>query len=58
MAFARKSRHVEDSGKSETSTNRHAIELDKHEQLKDRPCSDEEYDAADEDANEDSEDDN
>lgn len=56
MAFARKSRRVEDSVKSETSTN--AIELDKREQLKDRPCSDEEYDAADEDANEDSEDDN
>ena len=59
MAFARKSRRVEDSGKSETSTNHHgAIELDKREQLKDRPCSDEEYDAADEDADEDSEDDN
>lgn len=49
MAFARKSRRAEDSGKSEPSTgHRDAIEIDKREQLKDRPCSDEEYDAADE----------
>jgi hypothetical protein len=51
MAFARKSRRAEDTVKSgETSTASGAIELDKREQLKDRPCSDEEYDAADEDA--------
>lgn len=50
MAFARKSRRVEDSDKSSTSTgHHHVIELDKREQLKDRPCSDDEYDAADED---------
>jgi hypothetical protein len=43
MAFARKSRHVED--KTEASN---TIDLDKRAQLKDRPCSDdEEYDAED-----------
>ena len=51
MAFARKSRRPEDTGKTETSTG-DAIELDKRAQLKDRPCSDasdEEYDGEDED---------
>ena len=49
MAFAKKSWHAED--KTETSTGLgYAIELDKHSQLKDRPClDDEEYDGADED---------
>jgi hypothetical protein len=52
MAFARKSRRAEDSGKSEPSTGTASgrrDDIDKREQLKDRPCSDEEYDAADED---------
>jgi hypothetical protein len=49
MAFARKSRRVED--KTETSTS-NTMELDKRAQLKDRPCSDDEeleYDGENED---------
>jgi hypothetical protein len=52
MAFARKSRRAADDNlKTEITTD--PIELDKRAQLKDRPCSDEEYDGADEDASED-----
>jgi hypothetical protein len=47
-AFARKSRRAGDESQAGTSAN-HPIRLDKRAQLKDRPCSDEEYDAEDED---------
>ena len=49
MAFARKSRRIEDRTETRASTS-NPVELDKRVQLKDRPCSDdEEYDGEDED---------
>ena len=48
MVFARNSQRVED--RTETSTS-NPVELDKRVQLKDRPCSDEEYDGEDKDEN-------
>jgi hypothetical protein len=50
MAFARKSRRAEDKTETQASaTSGDTLELDKRAQLRDRPCSDEEYDGADED---------
>jgi hypothetical protein len=49
MAFARKSRRVEDKTKTSTSN---TTELDKRVQLKDRPCSDNgEYDGDEDEDN-------
>jgi hypothetical protein len=52
-AFAKKSRRAIDSTSSEDKTKKTATdavqEHDKRAQLKDRPCSDDEYDGADED---------